>query len=261
MMLGLREVIIKRSVGQDVLWIGAFDVSRETFRNKIFPEYKANRQKTPPDLIPQFPLIRDASIAFGCEVAEFHGFEADDVIASYVKKAKFLGANVVIVSSDKDLMQLYGEGVEIFDPMKSKWITEEDVIEKFGVPPSKVVDVQALAGDPSDGIPGVPGIGTKTAAELIKRFGSLEILLSNAHLISQKKRRDAIMTSTKDILLAKQLVTLRGDVNVIIDEEKMRFDALLSGERIQRMVEFCKEQNLLKLQRRLEGIKPQFSKI
>ncbi|MDR1907355.1 MAG: hypothetical protein LBQ43_00650, partial [Holosporales bacterium] len=135
-----------------ILWAGVFDVSRQTFRSEICPTYKANRKQTPHELISQFGLIREACTVFGCAVKEMQNYEADDVIASYARKAQEQGISVVIVSSDKDLMQLYRPGVSIYDPMKSVWITEAHIYEKFGVKPSKVVEVQALAGDPTDGV-------------------------------------------------------------------------------------------------------------
>ena len=157
-----------------------FDLSEQTFRNDLFADYKANRPEPPDDLIPQFPLIRDAVHAFNVACIEKEGYEADDLIATYAREAVEAGAEVTIVSSDKDLMQLVRPGVRMYDTMKNKMIGEAEVIERFGVPPSKVVEVQALIGDSTDNVPGVPGIGVKTAALLINEFGDLETLLARA---------------------------------------------------------------------------------
>ncbi len=191
-----------------------FDAARANFRNDIYPEYKANRDETPDDLKPQFPLIRDATRAFDMPAIELEGYEADDLIAAYTKLARAEGKKVVIVSSDKDLMQLVGDGVRMLDPMKSKWIEEEQVIEKFGVTPDKVVDVQALAGDSVDNVPGVPGIGVKTAATLINEYGSLEELLDRALEVKQNKRREKLIEHANDARISKRLVMLDEDAPV-----------------------------------------------
>jgi 5''-3'' exonuclease (including N-terminal domain of PolI) len=154
-----------------------FDSARKNFRNEIYSDYKANRSDAPEDLIPQFDFIRKSVLAFNLPSIELLNYEADDLIATYVEQILLAGAKVTIVSSDKDLMQLYKTGVRIYDPMKNKFISEEDVKSKFGVKPNKVIDVQSLAGDSSDNVPGVPGIGIKTAAELINKYGTLEKLL------------------------------------------------------------------------------------
>jgi DNA polymerase-1 len=253
MLLRLRDFILDKSGQNEVMWLSAFDVARKNFRHEIFREYKANRGETPKELIPQFSLIREACIAFGCNTFELPGFEADDVIASYVNKAKQQGIKAVVVSSDKDLMQLYSEGtVEIFDPMKFKWIKNSDIVEKFGVPAHKVIDVQSLAGDQSDGVKGVPGIGVKIAAELINQFGSLETLLQNAHSVPQKKRREALISNAGQALIAKQLVTLKDDLAVEIDEKHLQFEKNISEERVAKMLEFCKIQGFTDLQRRVQ---------
>ena len=164
-----------------------FDAGRKSFRNDIYSEYKANRDEPPDDLVPQFPLVRDATRAFGVACVEKAGFEADDLIATYARLAREAGVKVTIVSSDKDLMQLVRDGeVELLDTMKNKHIATAEVIERFGVPPDKVVEVQALAGDSSDNVPGVPGIGVKTAAELIGAYGDLETLLAHARARSNR---------------------------------------------------------------------------
>ncbi len=191
-----------------------FDTARQNFRNDIYEDYKANRDETPPDLIPQFPLIREATKAFDLPALEMSGYEADDLIAAYAKQATAVGKKVVIVSSDKDLMQLVRPGVRMLDPMKGKWIEEEQVIEKFGVTPDKVVDVQSLAGDSVDNVPGVPGIGVKTAALLINEYGDLETLLDRAGEIKQNKRREKLIEHADDARMSKRLVQLDEDAPV-----------------------------------------------
>ncbi len=191
-----------------------FDSARKTFRNEIYSEYKANRSEAPDDLAPQFEYIRKSVLAFNLPSVELSNYEADDLIATYVDQILNLGAKVTIVSSDKDLMQLYKKGVRIFDPMKNKFINEDDVFKKFGVDPSRVVDVQALAGDSSDNVPGVPGIGIKTAAELINKYGTLEKLLKSTHEIKQNKRRETLIENKPKALISKKLVTLKHDVPV-----------------------------------------------
>ncbi len=189
-----------------------FDAGRKTFRNDIFPDYKANRGAPPDELIPQFPLVRDATRALNVACVEMVGYEADDLIATYARLAKEKGAEVTIVSSDKDLMQLVGGKVTMFDAMKNKVIGVEQVMEKFGVGPERVIDVQSLAGDSTDNIPGIPGIGIKTAAQLINEFGDLETLLGRAGEIKQPKRRQNLIDHADDARLARQLVTLVDDI-------------------------------------------------
>ena len=191
-----------------------FDKARKTFRNDIYPDYKANRPAPPEDLIPQFDLVRDATRALNVASVDMDGFEADDLIATYTRQARELGAEVTIVSSDKDLMQLVGDGVVMFDAMKEKLIGPGEVMEKFGVGPEKVIEVQALAGDASDNVPGVSGIGVKTAALLINEFGDLETLLARAEEIKQPKRRQSLIDEADVARLSKRLVTLRDDVPV-----------------------------------------------
>ncbi len=190
-----------------------FDKSEITFRNEIYPQYKAHRPPTPEDLIPQFPMIRDAVRAFGVACVEMGGFEADDLIATYARQAAREGATVRVVSSDKDLMQLIVEGViQLYDPMKNRILGPEAVMEKFGVGPDKVIDVQALIGDSADNVPGAPGIGPKTAAELMAQFGSLDAILERAGEIKQQKRRETLQNFADQIRLSRTLVTLRDDV-------------------------------------------------
>lgn len=189
-----------------------FDAGRETFRNKIFPEYKAHRPPPPEELVPQFPIIREAVRAFNVACIERDGYEADDLIATYAKQALAAGGDVTIVSSDKDLMQLIRPGIVMYDGMKAKRIGRDEVIERFGVPPEKVIDVQALAGDSTDNIPGVPGIGVKTAAELISSYGDLDTLLARAGEIKQPKRREKLVEFADQARISRELVALKDDV-------------------------------------------------
>jgi DNA polymerase-1 len=192
-----------------------FDLSERTFRTEMYPDYKAHRPDPPDDLRPQFPLIRDAVMAFDLPCLEQPGFEADDLIATYVREASAAGATSTIVSSDKDLMQLIDDGVVMFDTMKDRKIGRAEVIEKFGVPPEKVIEVQALIGDSTDNVPGVPGIGVKTAAQLIGEYGDLETLLARAGEIKQDKRRQTLIDNADKARLSKKLVTL--DDKVALD--------------------------------------------
>jgi DNA polymerase-1 len=197
-----------------------FDAGRETFRNQIYDLYKANRDEPPAELVPQFALIREATAAFSLPCLEMPGFEADDLIATYARAARERGQRVVIVSSDKDLMQLVRDGVTMWDPIKQRPIGPAEVVEKFGVAPEKVVDVQALAGDSVDNVPGVPGIGIKTAAQLITEFGSLEALLENAATIKQPKRRETLIENAENARLSKRLVQLdeHADLPIPLDQ-------------------------------------------
>ncbi len=192
-----------------------FDKSEKTFRTDFYPEYKAHRPDAPADLIPQFPLIREAVHAFEIPCLEQAGYEADDLIATYARLASAAKATTTIVSSDKDLMQLVGNGVTMYDTMKDRRIGRDEVIEKFGVGPDKVIEVQALIGDSSDNVPGVPGIGVKTAAQLIGEYGDLETLLKRAGEIKQEKRRQALIDNAEIARISKRLVTL--DQNVPLD--------------------------------------------
>jgi DNA polymerase I len=197
-----------------------FDAGRETFRNKIYDKYKAQRPPPPEELIPQFPLIRDAVKAFNVACIEQDGFEADDLIATYARDVVKAGGDVTIISSDKDLMQLIRPGVTMFDGMKAKRIGRDEVIEKFGVPPEKVIDVQSLAGDSVDNVPGVPGIGIKTAAELIQEYGDLDTLLASAEKIKQPKRREKLIEFAEQARISRALVTLKDDVPVLVEMDK-----------------------------------------
>jgi len=191
-----------------------FDSARKNFRNEIYSDYKANRSDAPDDLIPQFDFIRKSVEAFNLPSIELINYEADDLIATYSEQILKEGAKVTIISSDKDLMQLYRKNVRIYDPMKNKFISNEDINNKFGVNPDKVIDVQSLAGDSSDNVPGVPGIGIKTAAELINEYGNLENLLKNAEKIRQNKRRETLIENKDKAIISKKLVTLKKDVPV-----------------------------------------------
>ncbi len=191
-----------------------FDSARKNFRNEIYSEYKANRAEAPDDLAPQFEYIRKSVDAFNLPSIELLNYEADDLIATYSKKITEAGAKVTVISSDKDLMQLVSKKIRIFDPMKSKVIGEKEVLEKFGVKPDQVIDVQSLAGDSSDNIPGVPGIGIKTASELIHKYKTLDNLLNKASEITQNKRRETLIANKDKALLSKKLVTLKDNVPV-----------------------------------------------
>ena len=193
-----------------------FDSARKNFRNEIYSDYKANRSDAPDDLIPQFEYIRKSVEAFNLPSIELLNYEADDLIATYSEQILKEGAKVTIVSSDKDLMQLYKSNIRIYDPMKNKFISNEDINNKFGVNPEKVIDVQALAGDSSDNVPGVPGIGVKTAAELINEYGNLENLLRNSEKIKQNKRRETLIQNKDKAIISKKLVTLKKDVPIKI---------------------------------------------
>ena len=201
-----------------------FDTARKTFRNDIYPDYKANRPPPPEELIPQFDLIREATRAFNVPCIELAGYEADDLIATYARLARERGQEVTVVSSDKDLMQLVGEGVAMFDPVKNRTIGLEQVVERFGVPPEKVIDVQSLAGDSTDNVPGVPGIGVKTAAQLIIEYGDLDTLLERAGEIKQPKRRQNLTEFAEQARVSRRLVTLdqNAPIEVPLDELKLR---------------------------------------
>ena len=224
-----------------------FDASSKTFRNDIYPEYKANRAEPPEDLRPQFALVRDATRAFGVPSIEMLGYEADDLIATYARLAREAGARVTIVSSDKDLMQLVNDHVDMLDTMKLKTIARDQVIEKFGVPPEKVVDVQALAGDSTDNVPGVPGIGVKTAAQLIEEYGDLETLLSRAAEIKQPKRRENLIAFAEQARISRRLVELDDNVPVDIDLDTME----VRDPDPETLIGFCKDMEFNTLTRRV----------
>jgi DNA polymerase-1 len=198
-----------------------FDKSEKTFRTEMYPQYKAHRPEAPADLIPQFPLIREAVRAFEIPCLEQAGYEADDLIATYVRQACEAGASATIVSSDKDLMQLINDCVVMYDTMKDKRIGRQEVLEKFGVPPDKVIEVQSLIGDSTDNVPGVPGIGVKTAAQLITDYGDLETLLARASEIKQQKRRETLIENADKARLSKKLVTLDQNVPLVVPVDEL----------------------------------------
>ena len=220
-----------------------FDSAKKTFRNDIYSEYKANRSETPEDLIPQFAYIRKAVKAFSLPSIELINYEADDLLATYAKQIVEAGAKATIISSDKDLMQLVSEKIRLYDPMKNKVLGENEVFDKFGVKPSQVIDVQSLAGDSSDNIPGVPGIGVKTAAELINKYKTLDILLKNINKIPQNKRRETLLTNKDKAILSKKLVTLKNDVPV---KEKPE-DFIMKNVDKEKLFEFLKEMEFNRL--------------
>lgn len=224
-----------------------FDTSRQTFRSEIYPAYKANRPPPPEDLIPQFALIREATRAYGLPSLELDGFEADDLIATYARLGVESGIGVTIVSSDKDLMQLVRDGVRLMDPIKQTIIGPAEVMEKFGVPPDKVIDVQSLAGDSIDNVPGVPGIGVKTAAQLITEYGSLEELLNQTAEIKQPKRRESLEQNAEAARMSKKLVTLSDQVPVPQAIETLVPEHPFS----QRLVDFLEAQGFKSLAARM----------
>src|SRR5579875_2535244 len=229
-----------------------FDAGRAMFRNEIYSAYKSHRPEPPDELVPQFALIREATRAFNLPCIEQAGYEADDLIATYARQARAAGAKVTIVSSDKDLMQLVRDGVEMLDPIRGRPIGPNEVMEKFGVPPEKVIDVQALAGDSVDNVPGVPGIGVKTAAQLITEYGDLETLLARAAEIKQPKRREALLTFADQARISRDLVRLRHDVPL-----EQPLDALhLRAPDHSKLVAFLRAQSFRSLLARVEAAAP-----
>jgi len=226
-----------------------FDRARKTFRSDIYPQYKAHRPPAPDDLIPQFALVRDATRALGLKAVDMEGYEADDLIATYARQAREHGADVTIVSSDKDLMQLVGDGVVMMDAMKNRMIGPDEVLEKFGVGPDRVIDVQALAGDSADNVPGVEGIGVKTAAQLINEYGDLESVLANAENIKQPKRRERLMSQADNARVSKELVTLCQDVPVDVPLDD--FDVVKPD--VATLLTFLREQNFKSLISKVEA--------
>ncbi len=224
-----------------------FDASAKNYRNEIYQEYKANRPPAPEELVPQFPLIRDAVKAFNIACIEQDGFEADDLIATYAKDVIAKGGDVTIVSSDKDLMQLIQPGVVMLDTMKGKTIGREEVIEKFGVEPTLVVDVQSLAGDSVDNVPGVPGIGVKTAAELIKEYGDLDSLLARAGEIKQPKRREKLIEFADLARISRELVRLKDDVPVTVTVDQLG----LQEPKAEPLLDFMREMEFNTLTKRI----------
>ncbi|MBO6784252.1 MAG: DNA polymerase I, partial [Alphaproteobacteria bacterium] len=226
-----------------------FDAARTNFRNDIYPEYKANRDEPPEELRPQFGLIREATVAFGLPSIEVEGYEADDLIATYAREAVEKGIETVVVSSDKDLMQLVRDGVWMFDPMKDQVIGPDEVMDKFGVTPDKVVDVQSLAGDSTDNVPGVPGIGVKTAAQLMDEYGDLDTLLARAEEIKQPKRRENLIEFAEQARVSRELVRLKDDVESGHTVE----DFALKDPDPAQVVSFLKEMEFRTLTQRVES--------
>ena len=220
-----------------------FDSAKKNFRNDIYSEYKANRSETPEDLAPQFEYIRKAVKAFSLPSVELINYEADDLIATYAKKIVDAGSKVTVISSDKDLMQLVSEKIRLYDPMKNKVLGENEVFEKFGVKPNQVIDVQSLAGDSSDNIPGVPGIGVKTAAELINKYKTLDVLLKNINEIPQNKRRETLLANKDKAILSKKLVTLKEDVPVKENPEEF----IMRNVDREKLFEFLREMEFNRL--------------
>jgi len=248
--LGFSNMLLKLRQETDADHLAVvFDVARKTFRNRIYPEYKAQRPDPPEDLIPQFALVRDATDAFSICRIEQEDFEADDLIATYAREAVKEGAKVTIVSSDKDLMQLVNDKVELWDPIREKPIRAAEVKDKFGVGPDQVIDVQALCGDSVDNVPGVPGIGVKTAAELINQYGDLETLLKKAGEIKQPKRRQTLLDHADDARLSKKLVTLDDHVKLPLPLAELAVKPLDPVK----VTEFLRAQNFRSLLNRLSG--------
>jgi len=226
-----------------------FDASGKSFRNDIYPDYKANRPPAPEDLVPQFPLFREAVKAFGVPCIEMEGYEADDLIATYAEHAREQGHKVVIVSSDKDLMQLVDDNITMLDPMKNRPIGIPEVHEKFFVQPDKVVDIQALAGDSTDNVPGVPGIGVKTAAQLIDEYGDLDTLLERAEEIKQPKRRQNLIDNAELARISRELVTLKRDIEV----EETLGDFLIGQPDLDRLTGFLEEMEFKTITQRVRN--------
>ena len=220
-----------------------FDSARKNFRNEIFKDYKANRSDPPEDLAPQFEYIRKSVEAFNLPSIELLNYEADDLIATYAKKIVKAGAKVTIISSDKDLMQLVSDKVRLYDPVKFKVLDDKDVKEKFGVKPNQVIDVQSLAGDSSDNIPGVPGIGIKTAAELINKYKNLDNLLKKIDEITQKKRKETLLQNKDKAIMSRQLVTLKDDVPVKNDPSSF----ILKDIKKEKLYDFLREMEFNRL--------------
>ena len=245
---GFTSMLLKLSQdmeGENILVV--FDAARTTFRNKIYKDYKANRSDPPDELVPQFSLIRDATEAIGLKSLEVAEYEADDIIATYAKFAVKQNIETVIISSDKDLMQLIQNGVSLYDPMKNSPIGVDGVLEKFGVTPDKVVDVQSLAGDTSDNVPGIPGIGVKTAAQLINEYGNLENLLDNAKEIKQNKRRESLINYAELARISKKLVSLYTDVPLPYSINDLKW----VPRNDEKLLKFLRENNFKRLENKL----------
>ncbi len=231
--------------------IVVFDAARENFRNEIFKDYKANRGETPEDLIPQFEIIRECVDAFNIPQIEIEGYEADDIIATFCELSNKEKIQSIIVSSDKDLMQLVNENVTMLDPMKNKKIGIDQVVEKFGLPPEKVIQIQALTGDKVDNIPGAPGIGPKTALTLIEEFGDVQSLIKNAIKIPQEKRRNVILDNKKEILISLELVKLKKDINLPVKIEDIH--SYSSIDKNEKLSKFLSNQGFKSIAERLKN--------
>jgi DNA polymerase-1 len=247
---GFTQMLLKMADDTDADYIAVvFDRARKTFRSDIYPQYKAHRPPPPDEIIPQFDLVRDATRAMNIAMVDMDGFEADDLIATYARQAVEAGANVTVVSSDKDLMQLVGPKVKMFDAMKNKEIGPDQVREKFGVGPERVIDVQSLAGDSSDNVPGVQGIGIKTAAQLVEEYGDLDGILAHAEEIKQPKRRQVLIDQADMARVSRQLVTLRDDVPVEVPLESFKSREIDP----QKLLAFLQEQEFKSLIGRMES--------
>jgi DNA polymerase-1 len=240
--------LVQDMPGEQMLVV--FDKGKASFRDAIYDGYKANRLEPPDDLQPQFALVREATVAFGLPVIELEGYEADDIIATYARAARAAGREVIIVSSDKDLMQLIRQGVQMYDPMKQKPIDRAEVIARFGVGPEQVRDVLALAGDTSDNVPGVPGIGVKTAAQLLQEFGDLEGLLANAATIKQPKRRENLLEHAEQARISQRLVTLCDEVPALPPLDQIED----GGIDYPRLLEFARAHGFRSLAQRVEPL-------
>ena len=250
---GFTNMLVKliEDYGDEKL-IVIFDAARENFRNKIYSEYKANRGDTPDDLIPQFDLIKKCVEAFKIPQLEINGYEADDIIATYSKLAKKQDIQSLIISSDKDLMQLINDKVNMLDPIKNKHIGFQEVIDKFGVEPEKVIQVQALMGDSTDNIPGAPGIGPKTAAELINKFGDIESLIKKHKEIKQQKRQQIIEEHKENIRISLELVRLKQDIKLPVSIDEIVPYKKNSNDP-QSIIDFLNKQGFKTVLKRLEG--------
>jgi DNA polymerase-1 len=214
--VGMQKI---QSLFKDTNFIAAFDSSKKTFRNEIYAEYKANRKATPEELLKQIPMIKEACKKFGFQIVEKLGFEADDIIASLAQNLSTTGNEVIVISSDKDLMQLLNiSGLKIYDPVKREYITDTHVLQKFGVPPNKLLDVMALIGDSSDNVPGVSKIGPKTAALLINEFGSLDNLISKLNTLPKNNRNEILKSEIHMAVISKELIMLKYDVPIDLTE-------------------------------------------
>ena len=246
---GFTNMLIKLLAGLDVSHVAVvFDAGSKTFRNDIFEDYKANRPPCPEDLKPQFPIVREAAESLNLAILEKAGVEADDIIATLAKKYGKDDCQVVVVSSDKDLMQLINDNVSMYDAMKNRSVGEQEVLEKFNVKPEKVLDLLSLMGDSADNIPGVRGIGPKTAAELINEYGDLEGIFANLDKIKQKKRKEYLENGQDNALLSRSLVKLKEDVEIGLTED----DLALKDIDPHKLIKFLSDQGFRSLTQRVK---------